>query len=197
MPTPFRIDIPDSEIAALHARIDAARWPDQIGDPWVYGTDITYLKELCRYWRHDFDWRAQEAKLNRFDQFRDDARRTRPALHPSTLDEHARAAAADHARLARVDQRIRQDHRTADATGTVRPRLARCVSRDLSVHSGLRLLARTAQARLPAARLCGAVHAADGPTRLSTLLRAGRRRRLRGDDVARRARRRPASKASI
>ena len=47
MPTPFRIDIPDSDIADLHARLDAARWPDQIGDPWVYGTDITYLKELC------------------------------------------------------------------------------------------------------------------------------------------------------
>ena len=76
MQTPFRIDIPDSEIAALHARLDAARWPDQIGDPWVYGTDITYLKELVRYWRHDFDWRAQEAKLNRFDQFR------------TTIDDH-------------------------------------------------------------------------------------------------------------
>lgn len=70
MPTPFRIDIPDSEIVALHARLDAARWPDQIGEPWVYGTDITYLRELVRYWRHDFDWRTQEARLNRFDQFR-------------------------------------------------------------------------------------------------------------------------------
>jgi pimeloyl-ACP methyl ester carboxylesterase len=70
MPTPFRIDIPDSDIDALHARLDAARWPDQIGAPWVYGTDIGYLKELCRYWRHDFDWRAQEARLNRFDQFK-------------------------------------------------------------------------------------------------------------------------------
>jgi len=68
--TPFEIDIPDSEITALHARLDAARWPDQIGDPWVYGTDLGYLKSLCRYWRDDFDWRAQEAKLNRFDQFK-------------------------------------------------------------------------------------------------------------------------------
>ena len=72
----FGIDIPNSEIAALHARLDAARWPDQIGDPWVYGTDITYLKALCRYWRHEFDWRAQEASLNRFDQFK------------TTFDEH-------------------------------------------------------------------------------------------------------------
>ncbi|HET6473437.1 MAG TPA: epoxide hydrolase [Pseudomonadales bacterium] len=70
MVTPFKIAIPDSEIAALHARIDATRWPDQIGDPWVYGTDITYLRKLVRYWRDEFDWRTQEAKLNRFDQFK-------------------------------------------------------------------------------------------------------------------------------
>ncbi len=66
---PFRIDISDAEIDALHVRLDQARWPDQIGDQWLYGTDIEYLKTLCRYWRNEFDWRAQEAALNAFDQF--------------------------------------------------------------------------------------------------------------------------------
>ncbi len=65
---PFKIDIPDRDIADLQRRLDEARWPDQIGDPWVYGTDIGYLKPLCHYWRHEFDWRAREAALNRFDQ---------------------------------------------------------------------------------------------------------------------------------
>lgn len=27
------------------------------------------LKELCAYWRYDFDWRAQERALNRFNHF--------------------------------------------------------------------------------------------------------------------------------
>lgn len=67
---PFEISIPEADVAFLHQRLDQARWPDQIGEPWVYGTDITYLKALCRYWRHDFDWRKQEATLNQFDQFR-------------------------------------------------------------------------------------------------------------------------------
>jgi pimeloyl-ACP methyl ester carboxylesterase len=65
----FKITVPDRDIDALHHRLDLTRWPDQIGAPWQYGTDVDYLKELCRYWRHDFDWRRQEAALNRFAQF--------------------------------------------------------------------------------------------------------------------------------
>jgi epoxide hydrolase len=66
---PFTISIPGAEIDALHRRLDLARWPDQIGTPWQYGTDIGYLEELCRYWRDGFDWRKREAALNRFSQF--------------------------------------------------------------------------------------------------------------------------------
>ena len=29
----------------------------------------SYLKELVAYWRDKFDWRAQEARLNRFEHF--------------------------------------------------------------------------------------------------------------------------------
>jgi pimeloyl-ACP methyl ester carboxylesterase len=66
---PFTIAIPDHEIDSLHRRLDQTRWPDQIGDPWLYGTDIGYLKQLCGYWRSGFDWRIQQANLNQFSQF--------------------------------------------------------------------------------------------------------------------------------
>ena len=67
----FTVHIPDEAIADLHRRLDHARWPDQVNDAdWSYGTDLDYLRELCRYWRSDFDWRAQEKELNRFNQFR-------------------------------------------------------------------------------------------------------------------------------
>jgi microsomal epoxide hydrolase len=39
------------------------------GDGWTHGTDIRYLKELIAYWRDRFDWRAQEKRLNAFEQF--------------------------------------------------------------------------------------------------------------------------------
>ena len=30
---------------------------------------LAYLQELADYWRHGFDWRAQEARLNQIPQF--------------------------------------------------------------------------------------------------------------------------------
>ena len=68
---PFTIDIADQEIQALQQRLSLTRLPDQLDNiSWEYGTDIEYLTELLVYWRNDFDWRAQEATLNQFDQFK-------------------------------------------------------------------------------------------------------------------------------
>jgi pimeloyl-ACP methyl ester carboxylesterase len=36
----------------------------------VIGVSGAYLQELCEYWRSRFDWRAREAILNSFEQFR-------------------------------------------------------------------------------------------------------------------------------
>jgi pimeloyl-ACP methyl ester carboxylesterase len=70
-PTPFRLQIADADIADLHDRLRRTRLPDQAPDaPWAYGTDVGYLRELIEYWRTGFDWRAQEAALNTFPQFR-------------------------------------------------------------------------------------------------------------------------------
>ena len=67
---PFRIHVPESVLDDLRDRLSRTRWPDQINDDaWTYGTDLQYLKSLCDYWRDGFDWRAEEAKLNRFPQF--------------------------------------------------------------------------------------------------------------------------------
>jgi len=70
-PTPFTLRVPDTDIADLRDRLARARFPDQApGDPWAYGTDVAYLRELTEYWRDHFDWRAAEAALNAFPQFR-------------------------------------------------------------------------------------------------------------------------------
>nr|RAV97591.1 hypothetical protein DBT41_15145 [Aerococcus urinae] len=39
-------------------------------DRWAYGTDMTYMRELCDYWLKGYDWRKAEANLNRFPQFK-------------------------------------------------------------------------------------------------------------------------------
>src|SRR3954468_16005291 len=69
-PQPFRLSIPDEQIADLKDRLGRTRFPDQAPDgPWAYGTDLATMKELVAYWRDGFDWRAQEAALNAWPQF--------------------------------------------------------------------------------------------------------------------------------
>jgi microsomal epoxide hydrolase len=69
-PTPFRLQIPDSALADLSGRLARTRFPDEPPvEPWSTGTSLAYLRELLRYWKDEFDWRAQETELNRFRQF--------------------------------------------------------------------------------------------------------------------------------
>ncbi|MCB1644737.1 MAG: alpha/beta fold hydrolase [Pseudomonadales bacterium] len=66
---PFSINIADEVLVDLHNRLRKTRWPDEIGQPWQYGTDRKWLQQLVHYWLNDFDWRAAEARLNQFPQF--------------------------------------------------------------------------------------------------------------------------------
>jgi microsomal epoxide hydrolase len=62
--------VPDDIIADLKERLARVRLPDQLdGAGWDYGTERSYLEELCTYWRDSFDWRAAEVRFNRFAQF--------------------------------------------------------------------------------------------------------------------------------
>lgn len=67
---PFRVDVPQRDIDDLYERLDRTRWPDQLpGVGWEYGVPRDYLTDLVRYWRHEYDWRAAEARLNEWPQF--------------------------------------------------------------------------------------------------------------------------------
>jgi epoxide hydrolase len=67
---PFKVHVPDSVLADLRRRLAETRWPEPLpGTTWEYGADISKVRELARYWQNGYDWRAQEARINRFDQF--------------------------------------------------------------------------------------------------------------------------------
>ena len=69
--TATTLNIPEPAIADLRERLARTRFPDQApGEPWAYGTDLDYLRALVAYWRDRFDWRAQEAVLNAFPQYK-------------------------------------------------------------------------------------------------------------------------------
>ena len=66
----FQVGVPQAELDDLRNRLANTRLPDQIpGTSWEYGTERGYLEELLTYWMNEFDWRAQEARINAFDQF--------------------------------------------------------------------------------------------------------------------------------
>jgi pimeloyl-ACP methyl ester carboxylesterase len=69
-PKPFKVHVAAEVLADLRERLARARFPDEPPvEPWTTGTSVEYMRELARYWRDEFDWRAQEAKLNAFPQF--------------------------------------------------------------------------------------------------------------------------------
>ncbi|MET0246460.1 MAG: epoxide hydrolase family protein [Sphingomonas sp.] len=69
---PFRVDIPQDVLDRIQRRLADTRIgyvPDG-SNPWEYGMDAGYLADLVDHWRHRYDWRAEEAGLNRWPQFR-------------------------------------------------------------------------------------------------------------------------------
>lgn len=67
---PFKAHVSDQVLADLRRRLAETKWPDQLpGADWQYGADIKKVRELAAYWQKQYDWRAQEARINRFDQF--------------------------------------------------------------------------------------------------------------------------------
>eukprot|EP00929_Paragymnodinium_shiwhaense_P058283 TRINITY_DN29176_c0_g1_i1.p1 TRINITY_DN29176_c0_g1~~TRINITY_DN29176_c0_g1_i1.p1 ORF type:complete len:474 (+),score=81.61 TRINITY_DN29176_c0_g1_i1:55-1476(+) len=73
--TPYKVSIPDADIADLKARLSQRRRPKPFDVPGggqtepKYGPVDSHLEELLEYWEKDFDWRKAEAKLNEFPQF--------------------------------------------------------------------------------------------------------------------------------
>ena len=67
---PFRIDVPEADLADLRDRLRRTRWPERecVGD-WSQGIPLDYTRELVAYWAEDYDWRAREQRLNTFDQY--------------------------------------------------------------------------------------------------------------------------------
>jgi pimeloyl-ACP methyl ester carboxylesterase len=67
---PFRIDVPEEELAELRRRILATRWPERetVADD-SQGVPLAWMQELARYWASEYDWRACETRLNALPHF--------------------------------------------------------------------------------------------------------------------------------
>ena len=70
-PERFQLHVEDAVLDDLRERLARTRLPDEVpGSGWTLGTNRDFMRGLVEHWRDGFDWRAQEAKLNAFEQFR-------------------------------------------------------------------------------------------------------------------------------
>jgi pimeloyl-ACP methyl ester carboxylesterase len=67
---PFQVSVPEADLAELHRRIAATRWPEKetVADQ-SQGVQLETLQELARYWGNGYDLRRFEARLNALPQF--------------------------------------------------------------------------------------------------------------------------------
>lgn len=66
----FQLEVTDAVLDDLKKRLSMTRWPNkETPEDWSQGIPLGYMKELCDYWQHEYDWRAREERLNRFPQF--------------------------------------------------------------------------------------------------------------------------------
>jgi len=70
-PVPFTINVPDTKLAAIRARVEAYSWfPAPANEQgFAYGISTPVMKDIQRYWLEMYDWRTAEAELNRWPQF--------------------------------------------------------------------------------------------------------------------------------
>jgi pimeloyl-ACP methyl ester carboxylesterase len=62
---PFTIDIPESQLEDLRARLAATRFPEkETVDDDSQGVPLALMQNLARYWATEYDWRKCETRLN-------------------------------------------------------------------------------------------------------------------------------------
>ena len=67
---PFRVNVPEAELAELRRRVQATKWPERetVADA-SQGVQLATTQALARYWGTDYDWRKVEARLNALPNF--------------------------------------------------------------------------------------------------------------------------------
>lgn len=68
---PFTIPYSAEAVADLHQRLDNTRFPLGVANEhWKYGMQQEWFRSFLHYWRHEFNWEQQVAKMNALPNFR-------------------------------------------------------------------------------------------------------------------------------
>ena len=66
----FKIDVCQRDLNFIYKKVSEYPWHEMPSDGgWQFGANIDVMKDLCKYWVEQFDWKRQEDKINSFDNF--------------------------------------------------------------------------------------------------------------------------------
>ena len=68
---PFKVKISEENLQNIYSKVKSYQWhemPDNGG--WEYGTNLGYMKDFCKYWITEFNWKKTEEKINKFNNFK-------------------------------------------------------------------------------------------------------------------------------
>jgi len=67
----FKINTSSEQISNINSKIKSYPWSSiEDMEGWLHGSNKKYLKELCKYWVSDFDWKKHEKLINNFSNFK-------------------------------------------------------------------------------------------------------------------------------
>ena len=66
----FRINAEQALLTDLQTRLRRTNRPDEVeAESSRYGPPVAYMQSFVDYWLNEYDWRAQEARLNEMNHF--------------------------------------------------------------------------------------------------------------------------------
>ncbi len=67
---PYDLYVSSEVIIDLRERLERTRWPDrELVSDWTQGVPLSYVQEVCDYWRTSYDWFDTEERLNEFNHY--------------------------------------------------------------------------------------------------------------------------------
>ena len=67
---PFTVSVSDSTLEKIYNKVKNYPWKEMPNlDGWKYGSNLNYMKEFSKYWISKFNWKKQEAEINKFSNF--------------------------------------------------------------------------------------------------------------------------------
>ena len=186
--TPYTIHIDQAALDDLQRRLAATRFPAPApDDSWDYGTPVSYLQRMVEAWQQ-FDWRAQEARMNAVPNFTTEIDGQTDPLRPRPLRRGRRDAAAAPAHLPGLVRRVPGRDRAADRPGGPRRPGRGRLPRRGPVDARLRVQHAAGRGRLDDGPGRADLRHPDAPARLRVLRHPRQRRRRDGLPRAGRAR---------